>query len=177
MRMRLKTLRVLVCPRDRRRGVLVAGAIRVPCALGRAGGRLKWREGDGATPLGVFGLRRVHYRADRIARPRAGLALRRIRSGDWWCDLPDDFAYNRLVTHRPPPAGSQEWLTREDRLYDIIVEIGYNDRPVVRSRGSGIFWHVVRPGFTPTAGCVATTLEAMQRILPMVGPRTRIRIG
>lgn len=175
--MRLKELRVIVSPRDRRRGVLVAGAIRVPCALGRSGARTKWREGDGATPLGVFGLRRAHFRPDRIGRPGTGLPLRAIKPGDWWCDLPDDRAYNRLVTRRPAPAGSQEWLTRADRLYDIIVEIGYNDRPVVRNRGSGIFWHVAREGFTPTAGCVATSLAAMQRILPLVGPRTRIRIG
>jgi L,D-peptidoglycan transpeptidase YkuD (ErfK/YbiS/YcfS/YnhG family) len=173
----LRELKVVISPRDRRRGVLVAGAIHVPCALGRTGGCLKRREGDGATPLGRFFLRRAHYRADRITRPTTGLGLRPIRPGDWWCDVPEDRAYNRLVVRRPAPEGSQEWLTRADRLYDVIVEIGYNDGPVVKNRGSGIFWHVARPGFTPTAGCVATTLEAMRRILPLVGPRTRIRIG
>src|SRR5262245_21470652 len=121
--MRLKELRVIVCPRDRRRGVLVAGGIHVPCALGRAGAGVKRKEGDGLTPLGVFALRRAHYRADRIAPPRTALALRPIRNGDWWCDLPGDRAYNRLVTRRPAPEGSQEWLTRADRLYDVIVEI------------------------------------------------------
>jgi L,D-peptidoglycan transpeptidase YkuD (ErfK/YbiS/YcfS/YnhG family) len=173
----LRELKVVVSPRDRKRGVLIAGAIRVPCALGRSGGGLKRREGDGVSPVGRFALRRVHYRADRVRRPRTDLPLRPIRPGDWWCDLPEDRAYNRLVSRRPAPPDSQEWLTRTDRLYDILVEIGFNDGPVVKNRGSGIFWHVARPGFTPTAGCVATTLEALQRILPRVGPRTRIRIG
>jgi L,D-peptidoglycan transpeptidase YkuD (ErfK/YbiS/YcfS/YnhG family) len=131
----------------------------------------------GATPIGRFALRRAHYRADRLLRPRTGLALRPIRAGDWWADDPADRAYNRLVTTRPAPPESQEWLNREDGLYDVIVEIGFNDRPVVQGRGSGIFWHVARQGFSPTAGCVATTLEGLRRALPLVGPRTRIRIG
>jgi L,D-peptidoglycan transpeptidase YkuD (ErfK/YbiS/YcfS/YnhG family) len=177
MKRYLTEVRVLVSPLDRRRGTLVAGAVRLPCALGRAGARWKRREGDGASPLGVFGLRRAHYRADRLIRPRTGLPLRAIRPGDWWADDPADRAYNRLVTSRPAPPDSQEWLSRQDRLYDVIVEIGFNDRPVVRNRGSGIFWHVARPGFTPTAGCVATTLDGLLRALPRVGPRTRIRIG
>jgi L,D-peptidoglycan transpeptidase YkuD (ErfK/YbiS/YcfS/YnhG family) len=170
-------IRVAISPLDRRRGTLIVGASAVPCALGRAGAGLKWREGDGCTPIGTFPLRQAHYRADRIGRPAARLPLRAIRCGDWWCDLPEDRAYNRLVRGRPAPPGSQEWLMRADGLYDIIVEIGFNDRPVVRHRGSGIFWHVARPGLTPTAGCVATTREALRRLLPRIGPRTRIRIG
>lgn len=173
----LSDIRVIVSPLDRRRGVLKAGAVMVPCALGRAGAGLKTREGDGRSPLGVFALRRAHFRADRVMRTPTGLPLRRIRPGDWWCDLPEDRAYNRLVTHRAPPPESQEWLQRADGLYDLIVEIGFNDGPVVRNRGSGIFWHVARPGFTPTAGCVATSREALLKLLPRIGRRTRIRIG
>jgi L,D-peptidoglycan transpeptidase YkuD (ErfK/YbiS/YcfS/YnhG family) len=173
----LKHIHVIPHALDSRRGTLIAGGARFPCALGRAGVGLKQREGDGKSPAGIWALRRVHVRADRVAARASGLPLRVIRPGDWWSDLPDDRAYNRLVTGRPAPAGSQEWLTREDALYDIIVEIGFNDRPVVRHRGSGIFWHVARPGFTPTAGCVATTRATLVRLLSRIGPRTRIRIG
>jgi L,D-peptidoglycan transpeptidase YkuD (ErfK/YbiS/YcfS/YnhG family) len=173
----LSELRVVRSALDPRRGTLIAGGTAVPCALGRAGVRLKRREGDGATPAGLFALRRAHHRADRVPRPRTGLPVRAIRRGDWWCDDPTDRAYNRLVRGRPAPAGSTEWLERDDALYDVIVEIGYNDRPTVRGRGSGIFWHVAREGFAPTAGCVATRLADMLRLMPRIGPRTRIRIG
>jgi L,D-peptidoglycan transpeptidase YkuD (ErfK/YbiS/YcfS/YnhG family) len=91
--------------------------------------------------------------------------------------MPEDRAYNRLVALRPAPATSEEGLQRADSLYDILVEIGFNDRPVVRGRGSGIFWHGARPGFTPTAGCVATTLHVLARLAPFLNARTRIVIG
>ena len=55
---------------------------------------------------------------------------------------------------------------RADPLYDIIVELGWNDRPVQRGHGSAIFWHCARPGFTPTAGCVAIRREDFRKILP-----------
>lgn len=173
----LSKLTVVIAPGERRRGTLTAGAIAVPVALGRAGAGLKRREGDGVTPIGRFALRRLHYRADRIARPATGLPIRRIADGDWWCDIPGDRAYNRLVTRRAPPDGSEERLKRADRLYDVVVEIGYNDRPVVRGRGSGIFLHVARDGLAPTAGCVAGRLRDVLRVLARVGPTTRIEIG
>ena len=46
-------------------------------------------------------------------------------------------------------------LRRDDGLYDMIVEIDHNTRPRVAGRGSAVFIHVARPGFAPTAGCVA----------------------
>lgn len=173
----LRLIRVAISPGDRCRGMVIAGPLRAPCALGRAGAHIKWREGDGRTPLGHFALRRIHFRADRLARPRSLLPKRAITAGDWWCDIVAERGYNRLIRSRPPPAGSDERLQRRDGLYDILIEIGFNDRPVVRGRGSGIFWHVARRDFSPTAGCVATSRAALQRILPLIGPRTRIRIG
>ncbi len=173
----LSLIHVAVSPGERRRGTVIAGAIRVPCALGRGGAQIKWREGDGRTPLGLFSLRTIHYRADRVPVPGGRLPKRAVGAGDWWCDVVSDRRYNRLVRDRPPPPASEERLRRRDNLYDIIVEIGFNDRPVVRGKGSGIFWHVARPAFSPTAGCIATSLAALQRILPFIGPHTRIRIG
>ncbi|MES2905965.1 MAG: L,D-transpeptidase family protein, partial [Pseudomonadota bacterium] len=58
-----------------------------------------------------------------------------------------------------------------------VYSLGYNDRPVVRGKGSGIFLHLAREGFTPTQGCVAVTREALLRLLPLIGPDTKIRIG
>ena len=40
-------------------GWLIAGPVRYRCALGRAGIVADKREGDGATPTGVFPLRRL----------------------------------------------------------------------------------------------------------------------
>src|SRR5690606_1370855 len=111
------------------RGRLLVGATAVPCALGRSGLRLRKREGDGATPIGQWPLRAVLFRRDRRAARRTGLPRFPIAPDCGWCDDPADRRYNRPVTL--PHAGGTETLWRHDRLYDIVVLLGYNDAPPV----------------------------------------------
>ncbi len=171
----LTTLRVFASVRDRRKGFLLAGGAAFPCALGRSGiGTLK-REGDGRTPRAALPLRSVLFRADRIGRPRTLLPLRVIGPRDAWCDDVGDRRYNRLIDR--PPGEAEERLTRDDPLYDVIVELGWNDAPVIRGRGSAIFWHLARPGFTPTAGCVAVERHVFAKVLPRLARNCRMKIG
>ncbi|MDP3409336.1 L,D-transpeptidase [Bosea sp. (in: a-proteobacteria)] len=161
---RLTRLRVFASVRDRRKGFLIAGGAAFPCALGRAGIGMLKREGDGRTPRADLPLRSVLFRADRIGRPLSLLPLRIIAARDAWCDDVADRRYNRLIDR--PPGEAEERLTRDDHLYDVIVELGWNDAPVIRGRGSAIFWHLARPGFTPTAGCVAVERHVFSKVLP-----------
>lgn len=166
--MRLLTrLNVFASVRDRRKGFLVAGLAVFPCALGRSGIGVRKREGDGFTPRAGLPLRRVFWRAARGPRPRTLLPVRAIRPRDAWCDDLNDRRYNRLIDR--PPGEAEERLTREDHLYDVIVELGWNDAPVIRGRGSAIFWHLARPGFSPTAGCVAVERHVFAKVLPRLG--------
>lgn len=171
---RLSVLRVFASVRDRRQGFLVAGTALFPCALGRSGIRTDKREGDGATPRFDLPLRRLFYRADRVRRPQTLLPARRIGLRDAWCDDAGDRRYNRLIDRAPGEA--EERLRREDRLYDVIVELGWNDRPVVRGRGSAIFWHLARAGFTPTAGCVAVEGHVFAKVLPRLARHCVMRV-
>jgi L,D-peptidoglycan transpeptidase YkuD (ErfK/YbiS/YcfS/YnhG family) len=153
---------------------------RVRCALGRSGIVVAKREGDGATPAGVFPLREVFYRADRILPPSTMLPVRALADDDGWCDDPADALYNRPV--RLPYPGRHERLWREDALYDLLAVIGYNDAPVVASRGSAIFLHVAGAGpdggdYTPTEGCVALGLADLRRVLADCGPGDLLAIG
>ena len=159
---------------DPRRGRLVAGTLVLPCALGRSGPRRDKREGDGASPIGRFGVLHAFYRADRLRRPRTLLRLRPIRPHDGWCDDPHDRRYNRPV-RRPYPA-SHEAMWREDHLYDVVLDLACNRGPIVRGRGSAIFLHLARPDFAATQGCVAVPQAAARRLLERIGPRTRIEI-
>jgi L,D-peptidoglycan transpeptidase YkuD (ErfK/YbiS/YcfS/YnhG family) len=171
----LKTIFVRARPGEPTRGWLMAGPQAVPVALGRGGIKANKREGDGGTPRGTFRLRRLWWRADRMTRPHTKLPARRIRIDDAWCEDPRDRHYNRPIRRRPENPGDRLW--RDDPLYDFIVELDHNTRPRVAGRGSAVFVHVARPGFAPTAGCVALTAPALRRLLARLGPRTRIAVG
>lgn len=145
------------------------------CALGRAGISAQKREGDGATPAGSFVLRRLLYRADRIARPATGLTTQAIAEQDGWCDDPADPAYNRPV--RLPYKARAETLWRDDALYDLVVPLGYNDDPVVPGKGSAIFLHVAAPRYAPTEGCVALSRADLLEVLKTVDAAARVVIG
>ena len=143
-------------------------------ACGRGGVRADKREGDGASPEGIFPLLYGYYRADRIARPASGLTMTALQPDDGWVDDPADPNYNRPVKLPYPASHEEMWLT--DGLYDLVVVIGYNTDPVVPGRGSAIFLHVARPDFSPTAGCIAIGREVLAGLLGLLGPGSRITI-
>ncbi len=63
---------------------------------------------------------------------------------------------------------------REDHLYDLIIVLGYNDRPRVRGRGSAIFVHLAREGYTPTAGCIGLSRHDLMMLLAHASRGSRI---
>lgn len=158
--------------------VVYAGAVlewhgkRYPCLLGHGGISANKREGDGATPSGCFPLRRVLYRPDRLAPPRTRLPLAPLTPRDGWCDDPADPLYNQQI--RQPFNGRFEILWREDRIYDVIVVLGYNDAPPLPGRGSAIFLHLSAPDRRPTEGCVALEPKHLLEILKGCDPRARL---
>ena len=139
-----------------------------PAAIGRGGIGIKAREGDGVTPLGSFPVRRLLWRADRLAAPRTRLAMAPILADDGWCDAPADPAYNTQV--KLPHPASHEALLRADGIYDVVVVLGFNDDPVVAGRGSAIFLHVAREDHGPTEGCIALALTDLLELVERLGP-------
>lgn len=155
-------------------GWLAWGGRRFRCALGKGGIRADKREGDGATPVGCWTLRRVLYRPDRVSRPATSLPVEAISPDDGWCDDPAHPDYNRPVT-LPHPA-SCERMCRDDRLYDIVVVLGHNDDPPVPGLGSAIFLHVATEDYKPTEGCVALAPEDLREVLKECRPGDRLCI-
>lgn len=156
------------------RGWLVADSTAIPVALGRGGIKSNKFEGDGATPRGVFHPVKLWWRADRHVRPRTFLPVRAIQSGDAWSENPADRHYNMPITRTDGQDGDR--LTRDDSLYDFIIEIDHNTKPRIARRGSAVFLHLARDNFSATAGCVGMTKPAMLRLLSRIGPSTRIVI-
>jgi len=168
----LKRLDVRRKAGSRTRGWLTARPWALPVALGRGSIKANKREGDGGTPRGVFHPVRLWWRPDRLPRPATQLPVRRIGPGDGWCEDPNDRRYNRPV--RVAAGSMADSLARADALYDLIVEIDHNTRPRIAGRGSAVFIHVARPGFQPTAGCIALTAPSLRRLVARLSRRTRI---
>jgi L,D-peptidoglycan transpeptidase YkuD (ErfK/YbiS/YcfS/YnhG family) len=168
-------IRVRAAAGQRTRGWLEYDGFMIPVALGRGGIKANKGEGDGATPRGAFVPRRLWWRSDRHRRPRTFLPVRAIRPDDAWCEDPGHRHYNQPVRLDRDQAGDR--LSRDDHLYDFVIELDHNTRPRVSGRGSAVFLHLARENFSPTAGCVAMTRSAMLRLLARLGPATRIVIG
>jgi L,D-peptidoglycan transpeptidase YkuD (ErfK/YbiS/YcfS/YnhG family) len=152
------------------------GGRTVRCALGPAGVRpaAVKREGDGASPAGVWPIREVYYRPDRGPPPATEFRVHALTPDDGWCDDPNDPAYNRPV--KLPYAASCEEMWREDGAYDIVVVLGYNDNPPEPGRGSAIFLHLCKPGYPPTAGCVAIARAELEELLGKARPGDAVEI-
>lgn len=141
--------------------------------VGSGGIAVKRVEGDGVSPLGCWPIRRVLYRADKLAAaPVSVFATAAIARDDGWCDAPDHAAYNRPV--KLPFAASHEEMWRKDDLYDIVVVLGQNDDPVVAGAGSAIFLHVASPGYGTTAGCASLSAADLLEFLALAGRDTRL---
>ena len=144
-------------------GLMRIGTHVFRAAIGHGGRAAHKQEGDGATPIALLPLRRVLYRADRVARPRCVVPIMPLAPHDGWCDDPADRAYNKAV--RLPYDARHESLWRNDAVYDVIGVLGWNDDPVVRGLGSAIFLHVARPDYAPTEGCIALHLADLAVVL------------
>lgn len=155
-------------------GLLQFGRHSFSCALGRGGITTRKREGDGATPRGRLAVLWGYRRVDRGRVVPTRLQLRPIPRVLGWCDAPGDRNYNRPV--RLPYAASHEVMRRHDHLYDVVIVLDWNMRPAVRGRGSAIFLHLARPGYTPTEGCVAVSRRTMMRLLPVLRRGTVIEV-
>ena len=171
----LLTLHVRSLPGARARGWLTAGDLRIPCALGPAGIVRRKREGDGATPAGRFRLLWTFYRPDRRRPPAGGVPQRALRRDAGWCEDPRSASYNRPV--RLPFALACDSMWRYDELYDLTFVLDYNFTRRRKGAGSAIFFHLARPGLTPTAGCVAIRAADMRRLAPRLSAMATMWIG
>jgi L,D-peptidoglycan transpeptidase YkuD (ErfK/YbiS/YcfS/YnhG family) len=155
------------------RGVLIIGASQFPCRLGKTGRRFMKREGDGASPIGVFKLEQLYYRPDQMLRPRTQVNSKPLKLSDGWCDAVCDLQYNRHV-HLPLTA-SHERLWRADDAYNLVVSTNHNQKPRVRGFGSAIFLHVT-DGKKGTEGCIALSQKHLKLVLSRCSKDTRLVI-
>ncbi len=132
-------------------------------------------EGDLKTPKGCFNFKVLYYRADRIKKVDTQIKKVKIRKNFGWCDDPSSNKYNKLVLF--PFKKSAEKLYLKENIYDLILVINYNLKPIIKNKGSAIFLHLASKKLTPTRGCIAIKKKKLLSILPLITNKTKLFIN
>ena len=147
---------------------------KVKCAVGKRGISQKKREGDLITPVGRYRIKYVLYRKDRIKKIKTKLKKIIIRKNMGWCDDPRSKNYNKLINL--PFNYSYEKLFKKENIYDIILVLDYNMRPVKKNKGSAIFIHIAKKNYKKTQGCIAIKKTELLKILKKIDINTKVKI-
>ena len=147
---------------------------KLKCSIGKSGLTNFKKEGDLATPKGLFKLGLLYYRKDRIKLLKCKLQKKVIKKSMGWCNDSESKKYNREIYF--PFKYSAEKLYRRDRIYDIFINIKYNHSPIIKEKGSAIFLHLSNKKYKPTSGCVAILKKDFLKIIPLINYSTKILI-
>ena len=147
---------------------------KLKCSIGKSGTKKFKKEGDLATPRGLFRLGLLYFRKDRNRFLKTKLKKREIKKSMGWCDDTKSKKYNKEISF--PFKFRAEKLYKKDRSYDIFINIKYNHSPIVKGRGSAIFLHLASKKYKPTKGCIAIVKKDFLKILPLIGKNTKIFI-
>jgi L,D-peptidoglycan transpeptidase YkuD (ErfK/YbiS/YcfS/YnhG family) len=137
-------------------------------------------EGDGTTPIGLFGISSAFY--GNAPNPGVHGSYHLLVCGDWWDEEPASPEYNTFqhvasCSAADPFGGGSEALWTETAAYQSFAVVEYNTDPIIAGKGSAIFIHDNVGG--PTNGCVSlppSDLDTMLRWL-QPGQSPHIAIG
>lgn len=139
-----------------------------PAVIGQSGITTSKKEGDKKSPVGLFEI----GHGFGYAKP-SGLSVpfKVASNNDYWIDDVSSSDYNKWVEYNGNP--DQKWNSYErmnNSLYKYGLVIKYNMNPIVKGKGSAIFFHTWRNQNSPTLGCVALPEEMMLSLLRKVEP-------
>jgi len=155
------------------KNTLIIDDFKFRCCVGRNGLNYNKKEGDFSTPKGVFNLKKLYFRKDRVGIPRCQIEKKYIRKDMAWCDDPKHKKYNEEIkTHNKK---HEESLYRNDNKYDYIISISHNEKKIPH-KGSAVFIHLT-DNYKPTAGCIALKKKDLEILLKLIDKKTRIKIG
>jgi L,D-peptidoglycan transpeptidase YkuD (ErfK/YbiS/YcfS/YnhG family) len=156
-------------------GYLKYKNLKFRCALGKAGIGKKKIEGDSITPRGKFNIVKIYYRSDRVKKIFSKYRLIKISKNMGWCDDPNSKSYNQLINL--PTKYTHEKLYRKDNVYDLLIVLNYNMRPIFKNKGSAIFIHIARQNYKKTSGCVAIKKPHLIKLIKTIKKNTKVVIN
>ena len=157
-----------------KKNLLLFKDYKLKCSIGKSGSSYFKQEGDFATPKGLFELGTIYYRKDRIESFNSSLKKKVIKKNLGWCNDSRSSKYNKEIYF--PYKYKAEKLYRKDNIYDIFINIKYNQSPVIKKKGSAILLHLCKKKYKPTEGCVAISKKDFFKVLPHIEKKTKILI-
>ena len=148
---------------------------KLKCSIGKSGLTHSKKEGDLATPKGMFMFGPLYYRKDRNKSLKCKIRKRVIKKSMGWCDdIHYPSKYNRLIKINNKI--KHEKLKRNDYKYDLLIPINYNIKNPVVGLGSCIFIHLTKD-YKPTAGCIALKKNDFLIMLKLIKKNSKIKIS
>ena len=142
------------------------------CCIGKKGLNSNKKEGDYSTPKGLFNLKKLYFRKDRVGIPKCRLTKKVTKKNMAWCDNPSHKKYNEEI--KTINKNLKENLYRKDHKYDYIISISHNEKKVP-NKGSAVFIHLT-DDYKPTAGCIALKKKDFEILLKLIDRKTKIKI-
>lgn len=156
---------------EKQNGVWVLKQAPVRASIGRNGFAYEYakKEGDGCTPTGFFKLGDLYSYEPKID---SKLSFMQTMPEDKWIDDSTSEDYNKHI-RGSTTAKSYENLLLKSIDYKYCMVIEYNTNPIVKGKGSAIFFHVANEKYSPTSGCVAIAESDMLQYLKWLEPNKR----
>ena len=155
------------------KNTLIIDEFKLRCCVGKKGLNSKKKEGDYSTPKGLFNLRKLYFRKDRVGIPSCRLNKKKIKKDMAWCDDPKHQKYNEEIQTKNKDLN--ENLYRKDHKYDYLISISHNERKTP-GNGSAVFIHLTDQ-YEPTAGCIALRKKDFEILLKLIDKKTKVKIG
>jgi L,D-peptidoglycan transpeptidase YkuD (ErfK/YbiS/YcfS/YnhG family) len=156
------------------KNTLIIDDFHFKCCVGKNGLNSNKVEGDYSTPKGLFNLKKLYFRKDRVGIPKCKLQKKIITKNIGWCDDIWHKKYNEEI-HNFNKKKNKEIFYREDHIYDYLISISHNQKKKF-NKGSAIFIHLT-DNYKPTAGCVALKRKHFEILLKLINNKTKIKIG
>ena len=155
------------------KNTLIIDDFKFRCCVGKRGIKSNKKEGDYSTPKGLFNLKKLYFRKDRVNIPKCPITKKIIKKDMAWCDDPKHKKYNAEIKIHTKK--NTESLYRIDHKYDYVISIDHNHKRTP-NKGSAIFLHLTED-YRPTAGCVALKKKDFEILLKLINKKTKLKIG
>jgi L,D-peptidoglycan transpeptidase YkuD (ErfK/YbiS/YcfS/YnhG family) len=124
-------------------------------------------EGDGMSPTGIFKLGKLFSYEKQFSTL---LENQQTTKEDKWIDDVNSPDYNKHIIGTTAAKSYENLLLNSD-VYKYCTVLEYNTNPVIKGKGSAIFFHLALKPASFTLGCVAINEEYMELMVNWLDPK------